>query len=82
MKHYFLMRFSFALMLAISPFAMAQSNYPTKPITVIVPFPAGGSTDSAGRLLLNAMGKILGQNMVVENVGGASGTIGMGRLAS
>jgi tripartite-type tricarboxylate transporter receptor subunit TctC len=58
----------------------AQATYPTKPITVIVPFPAGGSTDVAGRLLLNAMSKTLGQNIVVENVGGASGTVGMGRV--
>ncbi len=54
----------------LSTFAMAQGSYPSKPITVIVPFPAGGSTDSAGRLLLNAMSKALGQSIVVENVGG------------
>jgi tripartite-type tricarboxylate transporter receptor subunit TctC len=58
----------------------SQANYPNKPITVIVPFPAGGSTDAAGRLLLNNMSKALGQSIVVENVGGASGTIGMNRL--
>jgi tripartite-type tricarboxylate transporter receptor subunit TctC len=59
----------------------AQANYPNKPITVIVPFPAGGSTDAAGRLLLGSMSKALGQSIVVENVGGASGTVGMGRVA-
>jgi tripartite-type tricarboxylate transporter receptor subunit TctC len=64
----------------LAPVVWAQGNYPTKPITVIVPFPAGGSTDAAGRLLLNAMSKTLGQNIVVENVGGASGTVGMGRV--
>lgn len=64
-----------------APLTWAQANYPNKPITVIVPFPAGGSTDAAGRLLLNALGKTLGQNFVVENVGGASGTIGMTRVA-
>jgi tripartite-type tricarboxylate transporter receptor subunit TctC len=63
-----------------APAAWAQTSYPSKPITVIVPFPAGGSTDIAGRLMLNAMSKALGQNLVVENVGGASGTVGMGRL--
>jgi tripartite-type tricarboxylate transporter receptor subunit TctC len=59
----------------------AQGAYPSKPITVIVPFAAGGSTDVAARMMVTAMSKVLGQNMVVEYVTGASGTIGMNKLA-
>jgi tripartite-type tricarboxylate transporter receptor subunit TctC len=81
MKKSFLNQFTLATVLALAAMtANAQTGYPNKPITVIVPFPAGGSTDAAGRLMLNAMSKALGQNLVVENVAGASGTIGMGRL--
>jgi tripartite-type tricarboxylate transporter receptor subunit TctC len=69
------------LLTSVALVASAQSGYPSKPITVIVPFPAGGSTDNAARLVLAGMSKSLGQNLVVENVGGAGGTVGMGRLA-
>jgi tripartite-type tricarboxylate transporter receptor subunit TctC len=63
-----------------SRLATAQ-NYPTRPITLIVPFPPGGSTDSAARILADRMGPVLGQSIIVENVGGAGGTIGVTRLA-
>jgi tripartite-type tricarboxylate transporter receptor subunit TctC len=56
-------------------FAHAQT-YPSKPITVIVGYPAGGSTDLAGRTIAAELGKRLGQPVVVDNVGGAGGTIG------
>jgi tripartite-type tricarboxylate transporter receptor subunit TctC len=65
---------------AVLPAAHAQ-NFPTRPITLIVPFPPGGSTDVAGRILADRMGTALGQPVVVENVGGAGGSIGVGRLA-
>lgn len=61
--------------------AMAQANYPTKPITVIVPFAAGGPTDALARVLTARMGEALGQTMIVENVGGAGGTIGVSKAA-
>lgn len=76
-----LMGLALASVVLWSGTAMAQGAYPNKPINVIIPFPAGGSTDGAGRLMVNAMSKILGQSFVVENVGGASGAIGMGRVA-
>jgi len=57
--------------------AFAQANYPTKPITLVCQFAAGGSTDLLGRALANAAGKNLGKPMVVENKPGASGTIGV-----
>jgi tripartite-type tricarboxylate transporter receptor subunit TctC len=60
--------------------AMAQV-YPARPITMIVPFPAGGPSDVVGRILASAMRSSLGQPVVVEDVGGAGGTIGMGRVA-
>jgi tripartite-type tricarboxylate transporter receptor subunit TctC len=58
--------------------ALAQ-QYPTKPVTVIVPFAAGGPTDTVARSLGAAMSKSLGQSIVVENVGGAGGTVGATR---
>src|ERR1700692_21620 len=60
--------------------AQAQ-NYPSHPITLIVPFPPGGSTDVAARIMADRMGSNLGQPVIVENVGGAGGSIGVGRLA-
>ena len=55
--------------------------YPSRPITLIVPFPPGGSTDVAARIMADKMGAALGQPVIVENVGGAGGSIGVGRLA-
>jgi tripartite-type tricarboxylate transporter receptor subunit TctC len=59
----------------------AADDYPTRPITMVVPFAAGGPTDVIGRLLAQYMGPALGQNVVVEDVTGAAGTIGVGRVA-
>jgi tripartite-type tricarboxylate transporter receptor subunit TctC len=56
-------------------------TFPSRTITLIVPFPPGGSTDVAGRILADKMGAVLGQSVIVENVGGAGGSIGAGRLA-
>ena len=62
--------------------ASAQAdNYPSRPITLIVPFPPGGSTDVAARIIADRMGPLLGQPVIVENVGGAGGSIAVGRLA-
>lgn len=59
--------------------AFAQS-YPTRPVTIIVPFAAGGPTDTLARILAERMRTALGQSVVVENVTGASGTIAVGRV--
>jgi putative tricarboxylic transport membrane protein len=56
-------------------------DYPTRTITMVVPFTAGGPTDTVARLLAEAMQRDLGQQIVVENVQGAGGTIGAGRVA-
>ena len=58
--------------------AHAQS-YPSRPITIVVPYPAGGVTDNLVRLLAERMKNSLGQSIVVENIGGAAGTIGVDR---
>src|SRR5581483_1894070 len=58
---------------------MAQ-NYPNHPITLIIPFAAGGPTDVLGRVMGQSMGGNLGQQMVIENVGGAGGMIGSARV--
>jgi tripartite-type tricarboxylate transporter receptor subunit TctC len=61
---------------------LAEDAYPSKPITVVVPFAAGGPTDVVARLLGEQMSHTLGQQMIVENVGGAGGTTGMTRVAT
>jgi tripartite-type tricarboxylate transporter receptor subunit TctC len=62
--------------------ASAQSGYPSRPITLIVPAAAGGPTDTVARLVAESMSRTLGQTVVVENVGGAGGTIGMARVSA
>jgi tripartite-type tricarboxylate transporter receptor subunit TctC len=57
-------------------------DYPNHSITVVVPFPAGGPSDVVARIVSDQMGKVLGQSLVIENVGGAGGTLGSGRVAS
>jgi tripartite-type tricarboxylate transporter receptor subunit TctC len=65
---------------AISRIASAQS-YPTRPITIIVPVPAGGGLDAFGRILAESIRPSLGHSIIVENVPGASGSLGVGRVA-
>jgi tripartite-type tricarboxylate transporter receptor subunit TctC len=67
--------------LAAAPFGAMAQAYPTKPITVIVPFAAGGPTDALARVLTARMSEALGQPIIVENVGGAGGTIGVNKAA-
>jgi tripartite-type tricarboxylate transporter receptor subunit TctC len=64
-----------------APAALGQGNYPSRTINIIVPFAAGGPTDTVTRLTAEAMGRDLGQTVVVENVGGAGGTLGAARVA-
>jgi tripartite-type tricarboxylate transporter receptor subunit TctC len=59
----------------------AQPAYPARPLTIVVPAAAGGPTDAMARLIGETMGRSLGQQIVVENAGGAAGTIGMARVA-
>jgi tripartite-type tricarboxylate transporter receptor subunit TctC len=69
-----------AASILVSSLALAQT-FPSRPITLIVPFPPGGSTDTAARLIAEAMRPALGQPVVIENVGGAGGTIAIARVA-
>jgi tripartite-type tricarboxylate transporter receptor subunit TctC len=71
---------SAAALPVVSQIATAQT-YPSRPITMIVPYPAGGPTDTIARLLGDRMRASLGQPVVIENVAGAGGTIGVGRVA-
>jgi tripartite-type tricarboxylate transporter receptor subunit TctC len=65
---------------AISRIAWGQT-YPTKPVTLIVPFSAGGSPDVVARILSPRLSELLGQQVIVENVGGAAGMNGVSRVA-
>ncbi|MBH0239468.1 tripartite tricarboxylate transporter substrate-binding protein [Methylobrevis albus] len=84
------MRFSMngiAVSVAVLAAAFAASTasaqeYPTKPVTIVVPFSAGGPTDTVSRLVAEVMGRELGQQVVIQNVGGAGGTLGAGQVAS
>jgi tripartite-type tricarboxylate transporter receptor subunit TctC len=71
-----------ALTLAAPLAAFAQSGYPNKPIRVIVPFAAGSTTDIIARAIGDKMGQSMGQTLVIENKGGASGTIGQAQVAT
>ena len=74
--------FAAACLLALTAFgAAAADSYPTRPVTMVVPFSAGGPTDTVARLVAEVMSKDLGQQVVIENVGGAGGTLGAARVA-
>ena len=76
-------KFFVAIALALlAGIAGAQAQpYPSRQITLIVPFPPGGSTDVAARIMAEYMRPLLGQSVIIENVGGAGGSIGVGRVA-
>src|SRR5215470_7193211 len=61
--------------------AAAAQDFPTRPVTMIIPFAAGGPTDVLGRIVGARMSEVLGQNVIIENVGGAGGMTGSARVA-
>ncbi len=77
------MKLIYKLLLAISCLSasLAMAAYPEKQLTIVVPYPPGGSTDVLGRILAQSMSKDLGQAVIIENTGGAGGTIGAAKVA-
>ena len=73
---------SLAACLLLAGQATAQQAFPGKPLTLIVPFPAGGPSDALARAVAQGMAADLKQTVVVENIGGASGTIGLTKLVN
>jgi putative tricarboxylic transport membrane protein len=71
-----------ALVFAASVVPARAQDYPSRTITVIVPFPPGGASDVVARIVTNQMSKTLGQSFIIENVGGAGGTVGSARAAA
>jgi len=61
--------------------ALAQDTWPTRPISMIIPFPPGGVADTVGRPVAEALSRLLGQSVVVENRAGAGGGVGMAQVA-
>jgi len=75
------MRIVIGAVLAVLATLAASQPFPSRPITLISPFPPGGSTDTTARIIAEAMTAPLGQAVVVENVGGANGSIALARVA-
>src|SRR5687768_13402921 len=71
-----------AMLAALALPAQAQEDYPNQPITMVVPFSAGGPTDTVTRLIAEPMSEALGQQIVVQNVTGAGGTVAAQQVAN
>jgi tripartite-type tricarboxylate transporter receptor subunit TctC len=69
------------LAVAAGPGVAADESYPSRVVTMVVPYAAGGPSDTVGRILAEALTEALGQQVIVENVAGASGSVGAGRVA-
>jgi tripartite-type tricarboxylate transporter receptor subunit TctC len=70
-----------AILTALAPLTATAQTFPNKPLTLVVPAAAGGPTDTVARLVAESMSRMLGQTVVVENLGGAGGTVAMARVA-
>src|SRR4029077_9532523 len=80
--HHMAKFFSIALaFLAASIVTAAAETFPSRTITIVVPFPARGPTDTLGRILADRMKRALGQSVIVENLTGAAGTVGTSHVA-
>src|SRR5436309_3054593 len=71
-----------ALSFCAAPSVCDAQTYPSRAITVVVPFPAGGPSDVVARIVTDHMSRTLGEQLVIENIGGAGGTIGSARVAA
>ena len=74
--------FAVAMVLAGIAGEVGAQDYPSRAITVVVPFPPGGASDVVARIVTNQMSRILGQSIIIENVSGAGGTVGSARVAA
>ena len=81
MRRTLLFCFALTAFSAIAQTGSTAEHYPTRPITIVVPFPAGGPTDTIARIVSEQMSGFLAQPFVIENVTGAGGTVGAGRVA-
>ncbi|HKU98984.1 MAG TPA: tripartite tricarboxylate transporter substrate-binding protein [Vineibacter sp.] len=70
-----------AAMVVLAATGASAQPYPAKPITIVVPFSAGGPTDTLARIMADRMSRTLGQTVLVDNTTGAAGTVGVGRVA-
>jgi len=70
-----------SLVLAVGSFSNAAEVYPSHPVTMVLPFAAGGQTDAIARIIAEPMKAVLGQPIIMENISGAGGTLGMARVA-
>ena len=80
-KHVILLAPLVAAVLSAGASPAAAQNWPTRPVTMVVPFAAGGGTDVLGRIVGRRLSEILGQQVIIENVGGAGGMMGSARVA-
>ncbi|MGA7487382.1 MAG: tripartite tricarboxylate transporter substrate-binding protein [Xanthobacteraceae bacterium] len=72
---------AFGLALCAGGGPAAAEDWPTRPVTMLVPFAAGGGTDVMGRIIGRRLSEVLGQQVIIENVGGAGGMVGSARVA-
>jgi tripartite-type tricarboxylate transporter receptor subunit TctC len=75
------MRIVLAALISVFSFAASAQDWPSRPITMIVPYAAGGPVDTVGRIMAQGLSEVLGQQVVIENIGGAGGMTGANRVA-
>src|SRR5882724_11962682 len=76
-----MLRAFLAALVFLFPCAALAQDWPTRPVTMIVPYAAGGPVDTVGRIMAQGLTEVLGQQVIVENVGGAGGMTGANRVA-
>ena len=80
-RHPFLLAAVLSTMAALVPAPASAQGYPTRPVTLVVPNPPGGLVDTSARLLGDSLTKVMGQPVVIDNRGGASGNVAYGLVA-
>ena len=80
-RHFIRSSSAVASAIALPAWAQSTDRYPSRPITLVVPFPPGGSVDISGRAMADRLGRVLGQPVIIENKGGAGGAIGSTQVA-